>query len=64
MKYFEAHPVTEFKDANGETPEILIVDGNRTGGKTTAFSRLLIDEFLTQGKKFFIVKRYKNKLKN
>ena len=64
MKYFEAHPVTEFKDANGETPEILIVDGNRTGGKTTAFSRLLVDEFLTQGKKFFIVKRYKNKLKN
>ena len=62
MKYFEAHPVTEFKDKDGNTPEILMVDGNRTGGKTTAFSRLLVDEFLTQGKKFFLVYRYKNEL--
>ena len=64
MKYFEAHPITEYKDANGETPEILIVDGNRTGGKTTAFSRLLVDEYLNSGKKFFIIKRYKNELKD
>lgn len=64
MKYFEAHPVTEFKDKDGETPEILIVDGNRTGGKTTAFSRMLVDEFLESGKKFFLIKRYKNELKN
>ena len=64
MKYFEAHPVTDFKDANGDVPEILIVDGNRTGGKTTAFSRFLVDEFLNHGKKFFIIKRYKNELKD
>ena len=64
MKYFEAKPVTDFKDANGETPEILIVDGNRTGGKTTAFSRLLVDDFLQKGKKFFLVYRYKNDMKD
>lgn len=63
MKYFEAKPVTEFKDANGNMPEILIVDGNRTGGKTTAFSRLLVDDFLQNGKKFFLVYRFKSALK-
>lgn len=64
MKYFEAKPVTDFKDANGNVPEILIVDGNRTGGKTTAFSRLLVDDFLQNGKKFFLVYRYKNEMKD
>lgn len=64
MKYFEAHPVTEFKDENGNVPEILIVDGNRTGGKTTAFSRLLVDEFISAKKKFFLVYRYKNDMKD
>lgn len=64
MKYFEAKPVTEFKDINGIIPEILIVDGNRTGGKTTAFSRMLVDDFLNNGKKFFLVYRYKSYLKN
>ena len=60
MKYFEAHHVKDFKDAEGSTPEILIVDGNRTGGKTTAFSRMLVDDFLKDKTKFFIVYRYKN----
>lgn len=64
MKYFEAKPVTEFKDISGNVPEILIVDGNRTGGKTTAFSRLLVDEFLKDGKKFFLVYRFKNDMKD
>lgn len=62
MKYFEAKNVYQFKDGDGNTPEILMVDGNRTGGKTTAFSRLLVNEFLAEGKKFFLVYRYKNEL--
>lgn len=62
MKYFEAYHVESFKDKNGKIPEILLVDGNRTGGKTTAFSRLLVDDFLKDGKKFFLVYRYKNEL--
>ena len=64
MKYFEAKPVESFKDANGNVPEILLVDGNRTGGKTTAFSRMLVNDFLEKGKKFFIVYRYKNDMKD
>ena len=65
MKYFEAHSVFEFKDADGNTPEILMVDGNRTGGKTTAFSRLFVDEFLKdETEKFFLLYRYKNDMKD
>lgn len=62
MKYFEAHSVFEFKDAEGNTPELLLVDGNRTGGKTTAFSKMLVNDFLTNGEKFFLLYRYKNDL--
>ena len=64
MKYFEAHSVYEYKDINGEVPEILLVDGNRTGGKTTAFSRMLVNDFLEKEEKFFLVYRYKNDLAN
>lgn len=65
MKYFEAHSVYEFKDADGNVPEILMVDGNRTGGKTTGFSRLFIDEFLKDPtEKFFLLYRYKNDMKD
>lgn len=64
MKYFEAHSVNEFKDAEGKTPEILMVDGNRTAGKTTAFSKMLVDAFLQRGEKFFLVYRYKNDMRD
>lgn len=64
MKYFEAHSVYEFKDAEGKTPEILLVDGNRTGGKTTAFSKMLVSDFLEKNEKFFLVYRYKNDMKD
>ena len=65
MKYFEAHSVYEFKDIDGNTPEILMVDGNRTGGKTTAFSRLCVDDFLKDNsEKFFLLYRYKNEMDN
>lgn len=62
MQYFTAHPVTEFKDKNGKAPEILLVDGNRTGGKTTGISRMLVQDFLSNGHKFFLIYRYKNEL--
>lgn len=64
MKYFEAHHVTDFKDAEGNVPEILLVDGNRSGGKTTSFSRLLVNDFLEHGWKFMLILRYKNDLAN
>lgn len=64
MKYFEAHPVSFYKDKNGLTPEILLVDGNRAAGKTTAFSRMFVEDFLKHKYKFMLVYRYANELTN
>lgn len=64
MKYFDAHDITEYKDANGQTPEILLVDGNRSAGKTTAFSRKFVNDFLQSGKKFMLIFRYMTELNN
>lgn len=64
MNYFIAHDVSEYKDINGNTPEILMVDGNRSAGKTTAFSRKLVNDFIISGKKFMLVYRYLNELNN
>ncbi len=64
MQYFIAHDITEYRDINGNVPEILIVDGNRSAGKTTAFSRKLVSDFLESGKKFMLIYRYINELNN
>ncbi len=64
MQYFEAHDITEYKDADGRTPEILLVDGNRAAGKTTAFSRKFVSDFLTHKKKFMLLYRYQNEVTN
>lgn len=64
MKYFEAHDIREYKDADGNIPEILLVDGNRAAGKTTAFSKKFVDDFLQYGFKFMLVYRYANELNN
>ena len=64
MKYFEAHDITEYKDADGNIPEILLIDGNRAAGKTTAFSRKFVSDFLEYGYKFMLVYRYANELNN
>ena len=64
MKYFEAHDIREYKDADGNIPEILLIDGNRAAGKTTAFSAKFVRDFLEQGKKFMLVYRYANELHN
>lgn len=64
MQYFQAHDVREYKDINGNIPEILIVDGNRSAGKTTAFSRKLVSDFLEHKTKFMLIYRYMNELNN
>lgn len=64
MKYFEAHDITEYKDADGKTPEILMIDGNRAAGKTTALSRKFVEDFLFKREKFMLVYRYQNELVN
>ena len=45
-------------DINGNKPEIYICTSNRTGGKTTYFSRLIVNRFLKHGEKFMLIYRF------
>lgn len=62
--FYNGQRLINTKDINGNTPEIFIVDGNRSDGKTTWFSKKLVNDFKKHGKKFMLIKRYKNQLKN
>lgn len=50
------------KDINGLTPEIYMCTTNRTGGKTTYFSRLLVNKWQKGMGKFGLVYRYNYEL--
>lgn len=62
--FYNGNRLLNMKDINGNKPEIFAVDGNRSDGKTTWFSKKLVRDFKKEGKKFMLVKRYKNQLKN
>ena len=64
MQYFQAHDIRDYKDMNGNVPEILLVDGNRAAGKTTAFSSKFVRDYLEHGKKFMLIYRYGNELRD
>ena len=49
-KYYEPNKLLNMKDLNGRKPAIYICDGNRSSGKTTAFYKLAVDEFLQIGR--------------
>lgn len=56
--YYDGAKLLSMKDIDGRTPEIYMCCGNRTGGKTTYFSRLLVNRFLKSRSKFMLVYRY------
>ena len=62
MGYYDGTKLLSMKDINGEKPEIYICTTNRTGGKTTYFSRLLVNRFLDNGDKFGLIYRYNYEL--
>lgn len=62
-KYYDPAQLLSKKDINGDTPEIFIVSGNRTGGKTTAFSKLIVNRWKKGKGKFVLLYRNKNELK-
>ena len=59
MKYYNGNKIRSYLDKNGNLPEIVIVDGNRSSGKTTDFNIFLMEEFLNKNKKFALLYRYK-----
>lgn len=62
MAYYDGTKLLSLKDINGDTPEIFICTTNRSGGKTTFFSRMLVNRFLKKGMKFALLYRFKYEL--
>lgn len=60
--YYDGTKLLSMKDINGNDPEIYICSANRTAGKSTWFNRLLVKRFLTTGKKFGLLYRFKYEL--
>ena len=60
--YYNGTKLLSLKDLNGETPEIYICTTNRTGGKTTYFSRLCVNKFLNGDGKFCLIYRFNYEL--
>ncbi len=61
-KYYDGTKLLSMLDINGRKPEIYMCTTNRTGGKTTYFSRLLVNRFLDKGEKFALIYRYNYEL--
>lgn len=60
--FYDGTKLLSLLDINGKKPEIYICTTNRSGGKTTYFSRLCVNRYLKYGEKFAIVYRFNNEL--
>ena len=60
--YYDGTKLLSMKDINGELPEIYMCTTNRTGGKTTYFSRLVVNKWRKGQGKFCLVYRYNYEL--
>lgn len=60
--FYDGTKLLSLKDKNGNDPEIYICCGNRSSGKTTYFSKLLVNRFLKFNKKFCLLYRYNYEL--
>ena len=61
--FYHADALLNKRDLDGEVPEIFCVCGNRSGGKTTDFSRKIIDRWLSKEyREVVILKRFVNEI--
>lgn len=63
-QYYDGTKLLSLMDINGNKPEIYICTTNRTGGKTTYFSRLLVNKYLQNKEKFCLIYRFNYELDN
>lgn len=61
-KYYDGTKLLSTLDLDGNKPEIYMCTTNRTGGKTTYFSRMLINRFLKRREKFVLLYRFNYEL--
>ena len=58
MSYYDGTNLLSLSDIDGNKPEVYICTTNRTGGKTTYFSRMLVNRFINKGEKFGLCYRF------
>lgn len=63
-QYYDGTKLLSLMDINGNKPEIYICTTNRTGGKTTYFSRLLVNKYIQNKEKFCLIYRFNYELDN
>ena len=61
-EYYDGTKLLSMNDINGKKPEIYLCTTNRTGGKTTYFSRLCVNRFNDKGEKFALIYRFNYEL--
>ena len=61
-KYYDGTKLLSLKDINGNTPEIYLCTTNRTGGKTTFFSKFCVNKWKKGFGKFMLIYRYNYEL--
>lgn len=61
-KFYDGTKLLSMKDLKGNTPELYLVTTNRTGGKTTYFSRLIVNKFKNGQGKFMLIYRFNYEL--
>jgi len=60
--YYDGTKLLSLKDQNGLTPSIYISTSNRSAGKTTFFSRYLVNRWKRHGEKFILLYRFNYEL--
>lgn len=60
--YYDGTKLLSLKDINGLEPDLYLCTTNRTAGKTTYFSRLLVNRFVKRKEKFGLIYRFKYEL--
>lgn len=62
--YYDGTKLLSMLDVNKKKPEVYICCGNRTAGKTTFFSRYLVNRYIKHKEKFCLIYRYSYELKD
>lgn len=62
MGFYDGTKLLSMKDINGNTPELYLCTSNRSAGKTTYFSRYLVNRFKKYGEKFMLLYRFNYEL--
>ena len=62
MAYYDGAKLLSMKDLDGNAPELYLCTTNRTGGKTTFFSRMLVNKFIQNREKFGLIYRFNYEL--